>query len=141
MSLTPTKKITDHSVGLKNIKDSTERALYELRDEETCTQVNTALCLDILPRYRADNENYSVSLADIFSAVVCLSDKIDGIIPRIENLEKNLPTSPELQNINEEVNHMIRHISALESNLRCLRETLTVEDSVPEIIPKCTPES
>lgn len=130
MSLTQSRKIIDHSIGLRNVKETAKRALYEMKDEETGMYVTQpVLNLNLLPRYNNDDDKLSVRLGDLFSAVMCLSQKMDSLNKRVVEIENNTPVNEEICAIVEEQTQMIQHISALESNLRCLRETLTMSDS------------
>lgn len=135
MSLTQSRKILDYSIGLRNVKESAKRALYDMKDEDTGTCVSQVLNLELLPRYNKDNDELSVRLGDLFSAVMCLSQKVDSLNKRVTEIEHNSPVNEEISAIVEEQTHMIQHISALECNLRCLRETLTISDSdVPDVV-------
>lgn len=143
--LTPTVKITDFSVGFRNVKEATEKALYNLKDETSGSITPNALCLDMVPRYIYNTSDECISrvnpvtsLGDIMASLVHLSSRLDVLESEIGTMKKKQDSFDVASKSNqEEFDHMGQHISAMESNLRCLRQTLTFgdieEDDLPEL--------
>ena len=143
--LTPADKVTDFSVGFHNVKDASEKALYNLKDESNGDVTPNALCLDMVPRYVysevegcAPRVNPATSLGDIIASVIHIAKRLETLELEVGNLRKKHDAYDVKIKANQgEFEHMGQHISALETNLRCLRETLTYgeleEDDLPEM--------
>lgn len=143
--LTPTDKVSDFSIGFHNVKEASANALYNLKDDESGVVTPNALCLDMVPRYVYSGSkeciprvNPATSLGDIIASVIYLSSRLEVLELEVGSIKKKQEVYEAKTKLDQdELDHMGQHISALETNLRCLRETLTYgeleEDDLPEL--------
>ncbi len=143
--LFPTDRVTDFSIGLNNVKDAAEKALYNLKDENSGDIIQNSLCLNMVPRYMykiSDNSiqrvNPGTSLGDIISSLVHISSRLELLEKEVELIKKRQDrVDITMKTDEDEIEHMGQHISAMENNLRCLRQTLTYgtfeEEDLPEL--------
>jgi len=144
--LNPVAQVTNFSEGFSYLKEASDKALYDVKDEENGDIIQNVLCLDMIPRYvfhpskTIDNNpriNPATSLGDVFASIRFLSDKIDNMSNDIEFLKRRTENMiAKNEEDYHEIDHMGQHIAAMESNLRCLRETLTFGELEEIDIPR-----
>ena len=139
----PTEKSTiDYSIGYSHIKKATENALCPFKENENGNTTENFLRMELLPRYvnkkngDISRVNPSTSLGDIFSSIVYISNRLEIIEKDLEHISQRQEVIlTHLEGETQETEHMQQHITAVENNVRCLRETLCYGELEEEDLP------
>lgn len=132
------EKVVDFSKGLQKIQDVSKTSLYNIRDETTGELIENVMRLENTPEYVKDkNVLQAISVAhlgDFFAAITYMSSLLSAVEEKIRYIEEKQSIHEKITRTDhEELEHMEKHVSALETNLRCLRETLTYEENLPPL--------
>lgn len=137
------KSTTDYSVGHKHIKNAVKDALCLSKENEDGGVTENFLRMELLPRYvhkkngDISRVNPSTSLGDVFSSIMYISNKLENIEKDLEFVShRQKAILSYIEGETQETEHMQQHISTIENNLRCLRETLCYGELEEEDLPK-----